>query len=318
MSRFVRVAAVGVALGVVAGMGAVVAPGAVAAPSTCYVNGTAVTGTLIQGTAGNDTINCSGGVAAGTTVNGGAGNDTIEISGVMAGAVNGGAGSDGITVAGTVGSAMVTGTVNGGGLLGALLDGDDIISLANFNTAAPVLAGTVDGGGGDDSIYVTSGREGDAAPNSALVSGAVLRGGPGADTIEIVGGSLRGAGSHAAVEAGATVDGGGLLGTLLDGYTTININRQRAETHGNRGTILLGDADGKVMMSLGDNAGTIDGQGGNDFIWTDTQVAPGKTLGGTGNDVLVVKTGVGLVDGGPGNDRCVAGDSLTTSSCESS
>ncbi len=320
MSLFGRVATVGVTLIVMAGVGGVTAPGAVAAPSTCFVNGTLVTGTQIQGTAGADEIACNNGVAVGTTVDGGAGVDTITIGVLMAGTVNGGAGSDSIVAAGFSSSAIVTGTINGGGLLGTLLDGDDLIVVANFDLAGAVLAGTVDGGAGNDSIDVTSGRgDLDGSFNSALVSGAAVRGGPGADTITILGGSLIGSGSFAAVEAGATVDGGGGLGTLLDGYNSIEINDRRSAeplSYGNRGTILLGGADGRLRMRASENAGTIDGQAGKDAVWVRGQTASGETLGGLGDDDLYIWMGTGLMNGGPGTDRCRAATTIALMNCE--
>jgi Ca2+-binding RTX toxin-like protein len=58
----------------------------------CVVNGEFVAGTTINGTSGNDVIDCSGSEGA-VTVNGGAGNDTI-IGSEFSDVLHGGSGND--------------------------------------------------------------------------------------------------------------------------------------------------------------------------------------------------------------------------------
>ncbi len=75
---------------------------------TCTVNGTPVTGTTVNGTDGDDTIDCAA-VPSGVVVHGRGGNDTITVNiGEQAsrgtagnrGEINGGTGDDVITVRG--------------------------------------------------------------------------------------------------------------------------------------------------------------------------------------------------------------------------
>ncbi|MDH6221651.1 hypothetical protein [Streptomyces pseudovenezuelae] len=100
------------------------------AASACTVNGTPVTSTTINGTAGNDTITCTAGVNADTTINGLAGNDTITVEGLNSdiAVVHGDDGGDTIRVTGE----------NTGKIYGDR--GDDTLTVEDLST------GLVDGG----------------------------------------------------------------------------------------------------------------------------------------------------------------------------
>lgn len=140
--------------------------GASAAPDTCIVNAVPVSGPVITGTAGADTIDCA--TAAGArTINGLGGADTITGSS-FADTINGGDGDD--TMTGVVGND----TLNGG-------NGDDTMTGSAGND-------TLNGGVGNDTLNGSEGLDtlkGDAG-NDTLNGGTdndTLNGGTGADLI---------------------------------------------------------------------------------------------------------------------------------------
>lgn len=118
-------------------------------PSTGAIGGSAITALVVNGGAGDDTIDTSSASCLGSatrTVNGGGGNDTIQGSN-KADVVDGGEGNDTIngkngkdTLTGGIGNDTISGgngkdTINGG-------EGDDTLSGGNGNDRIDAGAGT--------------------------------------------------------------------------------------------------------------------------------------------------------------------------------
>jgi Ca2+-binding RTX toxin-like protein len=149
----------------IAGMmcvGGLIGAPAASAATNCTVNGVPQTTTIVNGTAGNDTIVCTG--TDGATINGLAGNDTIT-SGNGNNTINGGAGND--TLTGGTGND----TLNGG-------DGDDTITGGDGDDTLTGSAGNdiMNGGDGVDNLNGGLGTDivnGDAG-NDTLRGGATL------------------------------------------------------------------------------------------------------------------------------------------------
>ncbi|MFD5323239.1 hypothetical protein [Streptomyces sp. NPDC127092] len=131
------------------------------AATTCTVNGTSVTGTTINGTAGADYISCAT-VASGDTVNGQGGDDYIVITtGDLNGTVIGNAGRDYILVE----QGVVNGTAGGGNDADYINVNNRVSStgrifgdLGNDYLRVNINQNVVNGGLGVDVCRVTSGN----------------------------------------------------------------------------------------------------------------------------------------------------------------
>ncbi|HEY1175887.1 MAG TPA: hypothetical protein VGF17_06990, partial [Phytomonospora sp.] len=142
---------VGVVALVVLGAGAVwLGTRAHASGSTCSVNGESVTGAVIEGTGGDDRIECPEGIGEGVTVRTGDGDDTVTATGVA------GRGEPGAPAnAGVIETGPGEDTI---ALTGAALDADALHRELR-NSAGNT--GTVDAGPGDDTVTVTGGSGGE-------------------------------------------------------------------------------------------------------------------------------------------------------------
>ncbi|GAA3121676.1 hypothetical protein [Streptomyces goshikiensis] len=156
-----------------------------AAEISCIVNSVAVSGSMISGTSGDDTIRCYEGVARGVSIEAGAGNDSIFVEGEPASGTlggNGQIGNDGnITAQGIViaaggrgGDAMSPGNWDADG-------GDDgsnseIYLLGNPDNRAVITGGQ----GGRASASGEGGNGGHGTDGVTEVTGtADIRGGNG-------------------------------------------------------------------------------------------------------------------------------------------
>nr|WP_311043643.1 metal-binding protein [Rhizobium lentis] len=241
--------------------------------------------------AGNDTI--SGGDGA-DTLNGGAGNDRIN-GGVGNDTLNGGNGND--QISGDIGNDVIRGgagndTIDDGEIFGLSPevvdidagDGDDSIAM---ETWASQNSGTIDGGGGIDTLRVASLR------------GLTIK---NIEVLETAGWSV--AGSSAQLESfdkivWSTDPFGDFRASVA---LTDSAHLDLSDELGNLGAFIAGDAYGIDVKtgSGGDEiTGTIgndifDGSGGNDIL-----------NGNAGNDKLTGGTGNDAIDGGAGTDTAI-------------
>ncbi|MFI9008131.1 hypothetical protein ACIGNX_12975 [Actinosynnema sp. NPDC053489] len=247
------------------------------AASTCTVNGANRSGTLITGTSGDDTINCSGNVLSDTTVDGLDGNDTITVQ-TNLGTVNGGIGTDKITISG-----YNYATANGG-------PGDDTLSALSNETA-----GNLRGDTGNDTISVTtssginSGAINGDAGNDKLsartnyVSTGQINGGPGLDEITVT----RNDGAIHGNEDADTV--------TTDQPTNTSV---KPTVYGDAGNDTL-----TVSQNL--NGNIVRGDDGDDKINVGTNDSGAQVLGGLGVDTITVTTNRATVDGEAGADAII-------------
>jgi hypothetical protein len=225
----------GVSTTVFGGIGILLGLPAWRAPA-CTVNGLPATSNTVNGTAGADTIVCTGRILADVTINGLGGDDTILIEPTLsdrnglpinAGTVNGGPGADRIRITSVpVGSVANAGTVHGD-------DGDDTITItgANFDpgTTSMLFAntGSVFADSGDDNITIIGpaastsplGELGPGGANAGLVDGGTantvinIAAGDG-----IEGGRDASTAQSAPANTGTVKDGQGpLASTMLSG-----------------------------------------------------------------------------------------------------
>jgi len=114
------------------------------------------------------------------------------------------------------------------------------------------------------------------------------------------------------------------LGTLAPANAA-KITTVRGTQH--RDVIRTGNGGWTVIRGLGGNDALHGGNGidivyggpGNDHIWTGSGGAPEAAYGGRGNDVIHdwwSGKHPGLLNGGPGHDKCVGTKNTTYVSCE--
>jgi len=270
--------------------------------------------TLVQGLAGNDTINLT---RAGDAADAGAGNDTITLSaaGTVTSTINGGLGNDTIDVSGFD---QFSGSIGGA-------SGADVIELNGT-----LLNGAfVGGGAGSDTINITSpgtqvvnstiqgGDNGDALIfNNITFTNSLISGAKGADTITVDPGSttsvtggdgqdaitITGPATYVAAGAGSdtllaqfdvkTIVGGGLndVINLVGGNGLIYADASGVKTSS---TATGGQADGNDKITAGDvTAITIYGAGGNDSISVKTIGGLTVLDGGDGSDLIKVTSAI--------------------------
>ncbi|GIG68084.1 hypothetical protein [Phytomonospora endophytica] len=317
---------------------------AYASGSTCTVNGESVTGTVIEGTGGDDRVECPEGVGEGVTVRTGDGDDTVVATGVA------GRGEPGTPAnAGVIETGPGEDTVT---LTGAAIDAD---ALRRELRNSAGNSGTVDVGGGDDTVTVTggSGGEPDAGGRGFVGNTGAVLGGPGDDGVELVGGagSNGGDGNAGTVDGGdgddtirakgvgaypddrdgdggvgntGSIDGGPgadrLVATGGDGYSGGNGNAVPGDDGpGSRAVMRGGDGD-DVVIAVGGNPRLDVGHAGNGTG------ERGELHGDAGDDSIEAAPGIGGregegnadgVFGGPGTDRCDVDDNGgTVDGCE--
>lgn len=314
-----------------------------ASGSTCTVNGESVKGTVIEGTDGDDVVECPDGIGEGVTVRTGDGDDTVTATGVAR------RGEPGVAAnAGTVETGPGEDTVN---LTGAALRRD---SLKRELRNGEGNSGTVDAGPGDDTVTVTGGSGGEPGTGGTGYVGntGVVRAGPGDDEVDLVGGagSSGGTGNAGAVDGGegddtirakgvgaypddqegdggagntGTVDGGPgadrLIATGGDGYSGGNGNAVPDTDEASRAVMRGGEGD-DVVIAVGGNPRLDVGHAGNGTG------ERGELHGDAGDDSIEAAPGVGGregegnadgVFGGPGTDDCEVDDNGgTVDGCE--
>ncbi len=226
-------------------------------------------------------------------INGGAGDDTIDVSGMVTSAVlSGGAGND--TLTGSAGNDNIDG-----------VDGNDLIHGGPGND-------TLNGGVGNDTIYgdagndVLIGWEGDdyldGGEGNDTLSGwtgnDTLNGGVGDDVL------YGEAGNDVLIgwEGNDYLDGGAGNDTLSGwtGNDTLNGGTGDDVLYGEDGNDVLIGWDGNDLLDGGAGNDTLYGGAGNDTL--NGGVGDDALYGEDGNDVLIGWEGNDLLDGGAGND----------------
>lgn len=295
----------------------------------------------VFGGAGNDRITV--GTAAGFgRAHGGDGNDTITADLLISGYLDGDGGNDTITAK----KITFTGEISGG-------DGDDVLHADSIqqtgridggNGNDQVTVGTMNGAD-IDSIGVTAANVSGGAGNDTIKVDVVgmqssVGGDEGDDTIEI--GQLNGPkdpyhkcppGTHPPVNPrpGQPLKPGECEEDKIDFHKGI----VRGDAGNDKITIqVLGksgrvwgdsyegnnDVTGNDTIIIGQiNAeGQVRGGPGADQITVNGPVSPkGSVLGEQGNDTLIVNgKNDGLVDGGPGTDKCRVNSGNKTQNCE--
>ncbi len=237
-------------------------------------------------------------------MHGGAGNDTLFANGLLFGD----AGNDTITVRGGASGASMAGTVDGGTgndkIIGA--EGDDTLSGGDGNDR-------VYGGDGNDTLKGGSGIDtlnGDAGDDKIYGGSGldILRGGDGNDTMygESDADALYGGKGNDRIDGGTGSDliYGDSGDDLLLGGGGSSSDAIRGGT-GNDTIYGYGGAD-----DLRGNEGhdTLYGGDGNDFMLGDS----GSNTPGSGNDTLYGEKGNDTLRGGLGNDRLNGGAGTDT------
>jgi Ca2+-binding RTX toxin-like protein len=157
------------ALAILSG-GLVILPASPAHAAVCtFSSGVVENGNVVVGTAGNDTIDCSGSTGIGFWIFGGGGNDSITGTNVGTDVLVGDTGDD--TISGLDGSDLVYGgagndQIDGGAGLNDFISGDagnDTINGADGNDV-------IDGGAGNDGLSGGAGTD-------------LMSGGAGADSL---------------------------------------------------------------------------------------------------------------------------------------
>ena len=274
---------------------------------------------IIDGTTGNDTLT---GTAGDDTINGLAGNDTL-IGGAGDDALDGGDGSDTADYSAAtskVTAQLINGTASNDGQGGS----DTFTSIENLigSAYADVLWGdandnTIDGGAGNDKIYVRDGVniiDGGANNDTINVLNSntasnTLYGGSGRDTFimgsfgdsVIDGGTgndtLTYAYLYTAINLNAETgsvdkDGDGITDDTFTNIKTLTGSRVDDTLTGSTGTDFLNGNSGDDIISGGGGTDYLKGDNGNDTIY-----------GGDGNDVLYGGNGDDIIYGGNGNDQ---------------
>lgn len=152
----------------------------------------------------------------------------------------------------------------------------------NDNVTGGLLADTIDGGAGNDTVNSGSGSD-------SVVGGAgndVINSGTGNDTVDAGTGNdsvLGGAGNDSIVAG--------------DGNDTVDSGTGNDTVTGGTGNDSIVAGDGNDSVDAGDGNDTVTGGTGNDSI-----------AGGTGNDNIDAGDGNDTVDGGTGNDAITGGN----------
>ncbi|MEV0643788.1 hypothetical protein AB0I28_00855 [Phytomonospora sp. NPDC050363] len=329
---------------------AVLAAGAVwlgtsafASESECTVNGEEVSGTLIEGTDGDDLVDCPEGIGPDVTVSTGAGEDTVTATGVAGrgepgtaanqGTIETGDGADTVTLTGAarrteslrrelLNSQANSGTVDTG-------DGEDTVTLTGGSGGRPGAGGTgfagntgtVLAGPGDDHVDVIGGAGSSGGDGNA----GTLDGGDGADVIRAkgVGAYPDGLDGDGGMGNTGLMDGGPgpdrLVATGGDGHSGGDGNAVPGDDSERRAVIHGGDGD-DVVIAVGGNPRMDVGRSGNgtgEF---------GELHGDAGDDSIEAAPGIGGrrgegnadgVFGGPGTDACEVDDNGgTLDGCE--
>ncbi|MEH2257821.1 calcium-binding protein [Nostoc sp.] len=236
-----------------------------------------VTLVVINGLAGNDTIQFTNGVEAPGQVRGGNGNDNIT-TGKGNDFISGGQGND---------------TINGG-------EGNNTADYSSSPNGVNVNLSTGfasnDGYGTQDRIFNIQNVEG-SAKNDVIIGSNIknyLNGGAGNDTLEGLGGDdviLGGEGADA-IRGGGGFD----TTTYLDSKSAVFVNLSNQSFFGD---VTLPDGVSPLFLA------THRGQGGSangDFIDGVENVS-----GSAYDDILVASDGDGIIDGWLGNDILYAG-----------
>jgi len=195
---------------------------------------------------------------------------------------------------GTLGADSLVGTATGDYISGGPLG----------NEAADTGNDTLIGGGGNDRIYGWGGNDSLRAAYEGVFFGAQLFGGTGNDSIDA------GDASYGYGEAGND--------TIIGGGIDANIWAQLEGGQGN--DVLIATGTGDNYLFGGDDADTITGSAGNNYITDDTGIGDAynfdadRMAAGAGNDAIESYGGADTVDGGDGVDRLdlYLGDYTTT------
>jgi Ca2+-binding RTX toxin-like protein len=272
---------------------------------------------IVNGTAGNDTIDSRGGSfqktdggGRGVTVDAGGGEDKVWGSD-NGDTLSGGTGKDTIsgeggndTINGDAGEDNLSGgagndTINGGADKDTISggDGDDALNGG--------LAGdTISGDAGKDTIHGDEGNDvlAGGTENDKLFGDDgddVLTGGPGAD--EINGGNDVDTAVYSSSAGGITLDLGNsdwakrVSGGDAEGDKLTNIEN------------VIGSATGDNNMKGDSGPNTLVGGAGNDFI--NGSAGDDIIEGKAGSDTLVGESGSDIIDGGDGDD-VIEGDGI--------
>lgn len=304
---------------------------------SCTVNGEGAPDTVVEGTDGDDFIECDSGVAHDMTIEAGAGNDVISIplkslASTNYGIINAGDGNDKIVVR----SLHVAnyGIITGGA-------GDDEILADGPHTGSGVgNTGTIDGGAGADTITVIG--KGKYLDSSHAGNTGVIKGADGDDTIRVEG-NVWGNFPSGRIESGAGRDTITITSPLLandgivdggPGADSITATSDTAAANHVRGTITGGDDNDVILVEsrggdpeadVGANMGFVEGDGGNDTVTVTAAAFKGNTgfiRGGPGDDNLTAEGGPeaadndGNIDGGPDYDTCTPDDEGSVRNCE--
>ncbi len=248
-------------------------PATLVASDISVANGTAPSGQVINGTAGNDSLT---GTSGNDSIDGLAGNDTI----------------DGDTVDGPYGNDSIAGGDGNDAIFG--LGGDD----------------TLIGGTGNDSFYLSSWS---SSFSSMYPGNDAIDGGDGFDSVSfsIVDISSTyavtidlGAGAYSISDPRGTINGS-IAGveSVWGSYDSDNIRGNALDN-----SLGGGPAGHDTLDGAGGND-TLWGYGGNDLLLggdgNDSLVGDGDAWFGSGNDTLDGGAGIDTLDGGEGNDTYI-------------
>lgn len=270
---------------------------------------------IIEGFAGNDTINTLNTFSGNDIINSGDGDDTIN-SGIGNDTVNTGAGND--TVSGGVGD-----NLNGGVGIDALnlyltdqTSNLSIINYANTGINLPSLISAVN----FENFGISTGSGNDTITQTGIVNGVVLRGndniysGEGNDTInaglgsDVVDG---GGGDDLLILDYSVGDTGGGVSFGYYGYN-YGIYASRYDTNSNLIDYLQFSEIERFNITGTNQADSINTFSGNDTI--NSGNGDDTIYTGDGNDTVNAGAGNDTVFGGSGNDRLTGGsgnDTLT-------
>lgn len=317
---------------------------AYASGSTCTVNGTSVTGRLIEGTDGDDLVECAEGLGAEVTLRTGPGDDVVIATGVAgrrepgtaanAGIIETGGGEDTVTLTGAAVGAYElrrhmsnsegnSGTVDTG-------PGDDTVTVTGGAGGEPGAGGTgfvgntgtVNAGTGDDRVDIIGG----AGSSGGHGNAGAVHGGDGDDTIRAkgVGGYPDGRDGDGGAGNTGLIDGGPGADTLIatggDGFSGGPGNAVTTEDPAYPRAVMRGGDGDDVVTAVGGNPRLDVGHAGNGTGEL------GELHGDAGDDSIEAAPGIGgregsgnadAVYGGVGTDHCdIEGNDSTVDGCE--
>lgn len=222
----------------------------------------------VIGGRGSDVIQATGaGVYANSLIGGGKGTDSLRIDGAQtSGSVAGGGLNDTIRIIGGYAGGSIFGDASGVTTVGTGTDGAADGADQIFLSAVSTAAGSIYGGGGNDTITMLSGLLQTAGTAN------VVDGGNGADSITIVG--------HAA----AIGYGDGLI-TGGKGNDTIDIDHSTAALGAVLATISGGEGSDQILV-----AGLTTGTESRTFSNNISQADVAAIISGVSGDVLRVAT----------------------------